>query len=182
MKLIPLLIASITFLFLLLDFNDRILLSDAKSSTKESYQWLDSHNGTPQLSDELKQILQGASLKFGKNSSESSETSTEGENTLSIEQQNKQQGVLYKLYIGDWLYSLVAVIYPEGNSKVPAFGLLRGENLKSREVKIKKIPAKKLFEGYRISIQGTKAITFTHDKQNRQVLLTMYQPKSLIDD
>jgi hypothetical protein len=182
MRLISICIAIITSLFLLVDFNDRILLVDAKKSIKENAQWVDNHNSTPQLSDELKKILQEASLKFGNDSFESTKANEQTTDTLSMDKQNKQQGILYKIYIGDWVYSLMAIIYPENNYDVPAFGLIRGENVKSRLVETKKIPVKDIFEGYHISIKGTKAITFTHNEQNRQVILTMYQPKSLEDD
>jgi len=182
MRLLTILITLIVLLFLLFDFNNRILLAETKNKAQDDFLWVNSNNATPQLTDALKQRLKDSSLKFGLSTPNNTDPKGQGIDTLSMEQQSKQKGQVYKIYIGDWMYTLVAIIFPQNNDDTSAFSLIRGVSVKNKEVKIKKVQASSYFEGYRISIQETKTMTFSNDEQSRHVILTMYQPKLSEDD
>lgn len=171
MNRLTILVSIIVVMFVLLDFNDRFLANDNAKQLTKKQQWQDNMQRQPQLSARQKQQLQLASENI--NSEDDSQVTTiQG---LALAEQQLQQGVMTQLYIGDWLYELSAIIYPENQQELAPFAILKATNVKDNQQTVNKVINASQLSSYRVNINGTKYVEFVDAEQGRKVLLTMYK-------
>ncbi|MFT7008486.1 MAG: hypothetical protein ACJAXJ_003026 [Colwellia sp.] len=171
MNRLTILVSIIVVMFVLLDFNERFLADNHAKQLTKKQQWQDNMQRPPQLSAQQKQQLQQVTENIN-SENDSQVITTQG---LALAAQQLQQGVLTRLYIGDWLYELSAIIYPENQQELAPFAILKATNVKDNQQTVNKVINASQLSSYRVNINGTKHVEFVDAEQGRKVLLTMYK-------
>ena len=175
MSLLSYLALIVLVVFLAVDFTTRLDFSGAtnKAGNEEIEINVDDIS-LPTLSKQTKkQLLEViASFEEKKPDAEKVQSNLQG---LSNEEQIQQSGQLKKVYIGDNVYQLLAIILPKEGESTKPFDLLAAQNIKSHKKTVEKVETGQLLGDYSIEISGLKSVDFQHKNTNNIVNLIIYK-------